>query len=44
MKVPSTGVGHLPTAPAPVTSIPFAVLPTRRKDDEGVQFEDSRSD
>jgi hypothetical protein len=43
MKVPSTGVGHLPTSPAPVTSLPFAVLPARRKDEEGMPREDRRS-
>ncbi len=43
MRVPSTGVGHLPTSPAPVTSIPFAVLPARRRDEVGVRHEESRS-
>jgi hypothetical protein len=43
MRVPSTGVGHLPTAPAPVTPIPFAVLPARRKVEVGLHREDSRS-
>jgi hypothetical protein len=42
-KVPSTGVGHLPTSPAPVTSISFAVLPARRKDEDNVWCEESRS-
>jgi hypothetical protein len=42
MRVPSTGVGHIPPAPAPVTTIPFAALPERREDEDGVQHEDIR--
>jgi hypothetical protein len=36
-------VGHLPLTPAPVTSIPYAVLPTRRKDEAGAKQEDGGS-
>ena len=40
MKVPSTGVGYIPTAPAPPTSIPFAALPVWREDEDGEERED----
>ncbi|MCC2630052.1 MAG: hypothetical protein K0S14_3702, partial [Thermomicrobiales bacterium] len=40
-RVPSTGVGHIPTSPASVTMIPIAVLPVRREDADGVQYEDN---
>ena len=41
-RVPSTGVGYIPTSPAPVTTILIAVLPARREDEDGVHQEDDR--
>ena len=41
-RAPSTGVGYIPTSPAPVTTILIAVLPARREDEDGVHQEDDR--
>ncbi len=41
MRVPSTGVGHIPTSPAPVTMIPIAALPVRREDEDNLHYQDN---
>jgi hypothetical protein len=40
MKVPSTGVGYIPTSPTLPTTIPFAALPVWREDESGEEHED----
>jgi hypothetical protein len=40
-KVPSTGVGYIPAAPAPSTTMLFAVLPVWREDENGAEPEDN---
>jgi hypothetical protein len=41
VRVPSTGVGYIPTSPAPPTTIPFAVLPVWREDEEVADCKDN---
>jgi hypothetical protein len=41
MKVPSTGVGYIPSSPARPTTILFAALPLWREDEDGGQGEDN---
>ena len=40
-RVPSTGVGYIPTSPAPPTTMLFAVLPVWREDESGAEPEDN---
>jgi hypothetical protein len=40
-KVPSTGVGYIPTSPVPPTTMLFAVLPVWREDEDGAASEDN---
>jgi hypothetical protein len=37
MKVPSTGVGYVPTAPTAPTTMLIAALPVWREDEDGVE-------
>ena len=41
MKVPSTGVGYVPTSPVTPITIPFAALPVWREDEDGAEREDN---
>jgi hypothetical protein len=40
-KVPSTGVGYIPTSPLPPNTVPFAALPVWREDEDGEDREDN---